>query len=81
MDWHGDFDVSDLVDDVENTLYDHAKYQNCSFTEALEYLDKVEKACYRYTYNTGTDKKKFETSTSPVIMLLRKSLGAVKSSY
>jgi len=81
LDWSPDFDTCDLVDEVEDTLYTHAKYQNCSFSKALEILDKVEGLCYKFTYNTGVDKKKFETSASPVIMLMRKSLGLVKSSY
>lgn len=36
------FDCNDLVDEVEQVAYKHAKYQNCDLDSALSLLDRVE---------------------------------------
>lgn len=39
---HTNFDITDLVDEVEAIAYAHAKYPSCSLEKALSILDKVD---------------------------------------
>jgi predicted nuclease of restriction endonuclease-like RecB superfamily len=39
---HSNFDIVDLVDQVEAIAYSHAKYPSCSLEKALSIMDKVD---------------------------------------
>jgi hypothetical protein len=76
-----DIDVDDLVDEVEDILYSHAKVPKMSFEDALSLLDKVEGVIFKFTFNTDKSRRLFETDTSPVVDLLRKTIAGSKTRY
>lgn len=80
MNWE-DLDLDDLVDEVENILYTHAKSPKLSFEESLDILDRVEGVIQRFTFNTEKSRRLFESDTSPVVDLLRKAVGGSKTRY
>lgn len=71
--WERDMDINELVDDVENALYRHAKYPVISYTEAERYLERVETMIFLYTYRTDISRLKFESEKSMVLDMVRKS--------
>lgn len=80
MNWE-DLDLDDLVDEVENHLYLHAKSPKLSFEEAIDILDRVEGVIQRFTFNTEKSRRLFESDTSPVVDLLRKAVAGSKTRY
>nr|UPW42276.1 MAG: putative RNA dependent RNA polymerase [Inner Mongolia grassland mitovirus 3] len=77
MDGSG-FDANDLVDQVEEILKNHAKYQNCGLADAISLLDVVEQAWQTFDIVSGSRaddaKVKFEV-LSPVFSWIAKSQG------
>jgi len=75
------FDVLDMLDKVENTLYLHAKIGNVSIPDALSLLDEVEVMIFKFTYKTDISRLRYESEKSPIIELLRKGVLGSKTKY
>lgn len=76
-----DLDVSDFCDEVEDLLYNHAKYNHVSVSEALATLGRVEALIYKFTLKREISRVKFEKDSSPILTLMRKSEGHILIPY
>jgi hypothetical protein len=74
-------DPLDLVDDVEDTLYNHAKYQHITIPQSIEILDRVDAMIFKFTFKTELSHAKFDRDGSPILKLLRKSEGKILIPY
>jgi len=81
MNLRGDMDVGELLDEVESTLYQHAKYSHITIRTSLSLLDKVEAMIFAYTYKIEISRVKYELDTSPIIDLVRKGVFGSKTRY
>jgi hypothetical protein len=76
-----DLDVAEFVDDIEQKLYNHAKYQNVHISEALKVLDDLEALIFKFTFKTEISRSKYDKDSSPILTLLRKSEGKILIPY
>lgn len=76
-----DFDPHELVDDIEELLYKHAKFNHIGLKEAVESLEKVNLEIFHFTLRTESSNSKYEKEGSPIIRLMRKSEGSILIPY
>lgn len=74
-------DPYDLVDEIEDKLYRHAKYPIFSVSEALSELEKVNSLVFKFTFKTEISRIKYEKDSSPILTLFRKSEGNISIPY
>lgn len=76
-----DLDIADFADEVEDQLYQHAKYPRYSIPQALATLDKVESLIFKFTFKTEMSRSRYEKDSSPILKLIRKSEGRILIPY
>lgn len=76
-----DFDTYTFAEDVEQLLYDHAKYRHISVAKALETLEKVDNMIFSYTFKTSISRTKYVKESNEILHALRKNQGNILIPY